>query len=108
MKRAIFLLLAVIIVGLVSGCAHKKLGGCHLRGTCASSPENCDECAPGICRGCHLPLARCCCRNASRFDGGEQAADGYGAPQSAQVTYPYYTTRGPRDFLARSPRPLGP
>lgn len=29
-------------------------------------------------------------------------------PPTAQVTYPYYTNRGPRDFLARSPRSIGP
>lgn len=108
MKRAIFLLLAAVAVGLLSGCAH-KCGGCGpLRGTCASSPENCDDCSPQLCHECRLPLPRCCCHNASRRDGGEQASDGYGAPPSAAVTYPYYTTRGPRDYLARSPRPLGP
>ena len=107
MKRAIFLLLAVIAIGLLSGCAH-KCGGCQLRGTCTASPENCDEVCPKLCHGCGLPLLRCCCKNASRFDGGEQAMDGNGGPATGAVTYPYYTTRGPRDFLARSPRPLGP
>jgi hypothetical protein len=34
-----------------------------------------------------------------RFDPG---------PASPSVTYPYYTNRGPRDFLARSPRSTGP
>ncbi len=29
-------------------------------------------------------------------------------PPSAGVTYPYYTNRGPRDFLARNPRDIGP
>ena len=29
-------------------------------------------------------------------------------PPSAQVTYPYYTLRGPRDFLQRTPTPIGP
>ena len=28
-------------------------------------------------------------------------------PPTAQVTYPYYTNRGPRDFLARQPRGIG-
>ena len=35
------------------------------------------------------------------------AEEGAGAPQSAQVAYPYYTTRGPRDFLLNNPPPLG-
>jgi len=39
---------------------------------------------------------------------GAAAAQGFAAgPPSAQVTYPYYTTRGPRDFLARQPRSPG-
>jgi len=29
-------------------------------------------------------------------------------PPSGGVTYPYYTNRGPRDFLARNPRSIGP
>ncbi len=32
-------------------------------------------------------------------------ADG---PAVAQVTYPYYTTRGPRDYFAASPPSIGP
>jgi hypothetical protein len=39
-------------------------------------------------------------------------ADNYGnfnpGPPVGQVTYPYYTTRGPRDFLARNPNSIGP
>jgi hypothetical protein len=29
-------------------------------------------------------------------------------PPTPAVTYPYYTTRGPRDFLLDNPPPLGP
>jgi hypothetical protein len=29
-------------------------------------------------------------------------------PPTGGTTYPYYTTRGPRDFLARNPRDIGP
>ena len=42
-----------------------------------------------------------------RADMEAQAAYNPGPP-SAQVTYPYYTNRGPRDFLARNPRSIGP
>jgi hypothetical protein len=42
----------------------------------------------------------------SRNAGGEYE---YAAgPPSAGVTYPYYTNRGPRDFLAKNPRSIGP
>ncbi|MGD9720413.1 MAG: hypothetical protein AB7O59_06725 [Pirellulales bacterium] len=41
-----------------------------------------------------------------RNSGGEyEFAAG---PPSGGVTYPYYTNRGPRDFLARNPRDIGP
>lgn len=29
-------------------------------------------------------------------------------PPAAQVAYPYYTVRGPRDFFLNDPPPLGP
>ena len=29
-------------------------------------------------------------------------------PPTGGVSYPYYTNRGPRDFLARNPRSIGP
>lgn len=41
-----------------------------------------------------------------RNSGGEyEFAAG---PPSGGVTYPYYTNRAPRDFLARNPRSIGP
>jgi hypothetical protein len=41
------------------------------------------------------------------------AASDYGAttpagPPTGAVAYPYYTTRGPRDFLAKKPPSIGP
>jgi hypothetical protein len=38
-------------------------------------------------------------------DGEYEFAAG---PPTGATTYPYYTTRGPRDFLARNPRGIGP
>jgi hypothetical protein len=34
--------------------------------------------------------------------------DGRGAPPSATYAYPYYTVRGPRDFLLDNPPTIGP
>jgi hypothetical protein len=42
-----------------------------------------------------------------RRDAGGDYEFAAGPPTGA-VTYPYYTTRGPRDFLARNPRSIGP
>lgn len=33
---------------------------------------------------------------------------GVAGPEMGAVTYPYYTLRGPRDFLMQNPPPLGP
>jgi hypothetical protein len=33
--------------------------------------------------------------------------NGPAGPPSAQVGYPYYTTRGPRDFFADNPPSIG-
>lgn len=33
---------------------------------------------------------------------------GPAGPPSAQITYPYYTTRGPRDFFVNHPSSIGP
>jgi hypothetical protein len=43
--------------------------------------------------------------------GGSYVSSEYMGPplqQMPAVAYPYYTTRGPRDFLAKNPRGIGP
>ncbi len=40
-----------------------------------------------------------------RFATGAQ--EGAGAPEAAQVGYPYYTTRGPRDYFVNNPPSIG-
>lgn len=63
------------------------------------------------------PMGACdnrCGRTYSGIEGsyaghhhGYQQAAPQGPPVGA-VSYPYYTTRGPRDFLLSNPPPLGP
>lgn len=55
--------------------------------------------------GCHDCKLGKCLRHAS---GGYAAPQGPPGPMTGQVAYPYYTTRGPRDFLARNPPDIGP
>ena len=46
---------------------------------------------------------------AKRMQRQPMPNDAYaGGPPTAQVTYPYYTNRAPRDFLAKAPRGIGP
>jgi len=95
--------------GCKSGCD----GGCDTGGGQGAGDGGCSEC--GTARGnggdydayaarhpgqAH-PLVR-----RQRDAGGEYEFDS--GPPTGQVAYPYYTTRGPRDFLAKNPRSIGP
>lgn len=72
-------------------------GGCGAGGGCS-------ECggAPGGCAACGGGLA------AHRAAKEAEMQAGLQGPLGPQVTYPYYTNRGPRDFLAKNPRDIGP
>jgi hypothetical protein len=76
------------------------------------NPYPCDACGgayacgpqgpppgPGYCGGVPGPGA---------CNSGDQYYDFNPGPPSAQTAYPYYTLRGPRDFLLGNPPPLGP
>jgi hypothetical protein len=86
-------------------------GGCET-GTCG--PAGCNDCADGTCRprrvGRYGGLAK---HHLSPEERAALEASDYGAtapagPPSGTVAYPYYTTRGPRDFLAKCPPSIGP
>jgi hypothetical protein len=101
-------------------------GGCR---DCEAGP--CQDCEPGCpdgrcqtggCQDC--PGGACKVPHTGRYGGlakhhlsaEERAmlqASDYGAitpagPPTGAVAYPYYTTRGPRDFLAKRPPSIGP
>jgi hypothetical protein len=132
MKRTCGLLLVVAVIGSTSGCsivdrlflanfdgpyAHQAHGGCRdgacQDGACATGP-----CPAGLCKGGPH------CRHHDRYGGlakhhltpeeeAALAASNYGqtgpaGPPTGAVAYPYYTTRGPRDFLAKNPPSIGP
>lgn len=111
MKRAMCSLLAVVILAGLTGCIkqHGRRPWSCMGGSCAQAPENCQSCGessgescdkcrdPGRCRECGGRGCELCCR--------QEVAPG---PPTGTVTYPYYTTRGPRDFLAKNPRSIGP
>jgi hypothetical protein len=79
MKLATFTLFAALVLAGLSGCAEDQL-----------------------CRQAGMAPA-CGCQGGCR--GPAPAAPG---PPTAQVTYPYYTLHGPRDFLDSNPRGIGP
>lgn len=93
MKRIVGILFAAALLVAVAGCLHHS---------------NCDPCRQGDqCQSC-----KPCALHGPGCRGHNGQAEGPGpynpGPPTGQVTYPYYTTRGPRDFLQRVPTPIGP
>jgi hypothetical protein len=56
----------------------------------------------GYCGCCGAPAPSCCCSS------GDHIYNFMPGPPAAQTAYPYYTVRGPRDFLLANPPRLGP
>lgn len=100
MKRAFLTLLTLSAAAVLAGCStpHGHSLSDLFRGSCADAPENCQSCSEDVgcgeggCQSCEIPY---------------QAGPTPGPPTGA-VAYPYYTTRGPRDFLATNPSSIGP
>ncbi|MEX2316184.1 MAG: hypothetical protein WD669_03465 [Pirellulales bacterium] len=68
------------------------------RGMCGGHPmlQN------GYCCCCGQPGPSCCCTS------GDQYYNFTPGPPVGHTAYPYYTVRGPRDFLLNNPPRLGP
>ena len=97
MKRTMIAALLVVLVGLSTGCCCGKHRICGRRAGCR------DGCGLFAHRGCGI-FGHHGCGGRGGYDDGAA----YGGPPTAQVTYPYYTNRGPRDFLADTPSGIGP
>ncbi len=131
MRNLLFVaLLATAALSMGCNGIHKR-GGCH-GGACGGH----GGCPSGACGGggghAHAGCEAC---GDGRFAGGAHGnGGGHGGhfgggqgqhgmagvphhfsreylgpqgPSSAQVAYPYYTTRGPRDFFANDPMSIG-
>jgi hypothetical protein len=133
MKQLFFAVAAIAALTLGSGCAHRCGGcgeGCGLFGkACGCGHEHatpiCGEGVPGGCdsgacgQGCPKcghkifhkcdSCPKCGCGLLGHGHGGEGYVDAsQRGPMHGTVAYPYYTTRGPRDFLAKNPPSIGP
>jgi hypothetical protein len=98
-------------------------GACQ-DGACESGACQTGHCQPGGCQDGECAVGGCHKKHVGRYGGlakhhlsdEEKAAleaSDYGAttpagPPTGTVAYPYYTTRGPRDFLAKCPPSIGP
>jgi len=120
MRRTLLTLWAVIMLAGLTGC---RCGPCRLLPGCfhgcatdgaacdSSCAAGCEMCGGAGCQAC--PGARvAACGGCGLLGCGGRCGRGQAAftpgPASAAVTYPYYTNRGPRDFLAKSPPSIGP
>ena len=109
MKRTMFFGLLLVGLAGLTGCAtqhgrHPLMS--HFGRGCAQATEGSES-----NNGCPSERQRCCrlCNGAGcKACNEEQAAGGDGGAATGAVTYPYYTTRGPRDFYAKNPRSIGP
>ncbi len=98
MKRTMIALTLLTLTFAGTGCQHMQR-------------KNCNSCnGPIGCRPCNLGWQRGG-TDYQRFLGhsqhGAHVPDAQGNTGTAQVAYPYYTTRGPRDFLLNNPPTIG-
>jgi hypothetical protein len=113
MRHAVFALLAAVVLTASSGCGlcdqmfcfHKPWGGCGNggcgNGGCGNGGCGAGGCANGACGGDGYAHSM-----VPRGEGGTNV--GAEGPPTGAVAYPYYTSRGPRDFLTNNPPSIGP
>jgi hypothetical protein len=100
-------------------CYCNNCGACDQGGQCGpcgdydySACGNCNRgcCPGGCCCGCCETYAGCCCKTQGPgcCSSGDHQYNFNPGPPVGQVAYPYYTVRGPRDFLLKNPAPIGP
>lgn len=105
MKRLVLVAALASVLTSTSGCclldrifccrsAGCPTGSCGGNG-CASCGRGGYAGGPSMPPGCDVATA-------------ESNAMYAGGPATGGVAYPYYTTRGPRDFLASNPGSIGP
>ena len=57
--------------------------------------------------GCRTHFGSHPCHNPTSVSAQPQGGAAAGDHGTGQITYPYYTTRGPRDFLQAEPYDIG-
>jgi hypothetical protein len=89
------------------GCCQAGQAGCgEATPACGACEAPCEPCDPPAKKH-HCLLAGLFCCHKKPCAPPEQPAAEAGPPAGA-ITYPYYTVRGPRDYFAKSPTPIGP
>lgn len=97
-----------------SACASKgEYGPCgtpgYGQGKVLSHLNKCKVRRGGLLEHCyHCSHPPHCGMGQPQCQPAPTSPDGGPAPTGAAVAYPYYTTRGPRDFLLNNPPSIGP
>ena len=120
MKLALFVLTVIAASAAMIGCCATDC----LTGSCANAPENCASCGEACGETCGEACGEACseaCGDPSNYGstgsfgrdpnsraGRMRRCDTAPGPPTGTITYPYYTTRAPRDFLAADPPSIGP
>lgn len=119
MKSLAMALAAGVLIAGSLGCngLHKLCGGGNCGagcgdGNCGATCEDgsCGgECSDGSCGGGGHPWLGAGNKAGARpHRHGELVMDpGPAGPPTGAVTYPYYTTRGPRDYFTNNPPSIG-
>jgi hypothetical protein len=93
---------------------------CGVSGPCYNNYDYsaCQQCGGGPswgccgkgCCGCCETYSGCCCQpqGPGCCASGDHRYNFAPGPPVGQTAYPYYTTRGPRDFLMANPPSIGP
>jgi hypothetical protein len=116
MKRLMFLAVVAAMLSFNSGCylldhifsCHHGCGTWHGGSTDCDSCGGCDTCGHDNCDGGCATGGCGSCGGSGCASCGGGYANGPDDSMGGIVSYPYYTTRGPRDYLAKSPRSIGP
>jgi len=111
MKRMLLTLSAIALLAGLNGCCWPRClaggEGCGGAGCEACGDAGYETCGDPGCGTCGGPKAGC--GLLSRFRCGGRAEEAFTpGPPTGAITYPYYTNRGPRDFLAENPPSIGP
>ena len=89
-------------------------GGVCPTGGCKGAACQNGECESGACHKRHvgryggLAKHHLSPEEEAALQASDYGATGPAGPPTGAVAYPYYTTRGPRDFLAKCPPSIGP
>ena len=98
-----------VMLGLTLACALSSITGCELM-----QKHQCNSCNGNLgCRPCRIGWQRGgtdyqrFLGHSGSYRNAPPGSDGTGGATTAQVAYPYYTTRGPRDFFVNNPPTIG-